>query len=79
MSYPSPQNRVRMKNIILTEQMELSLEQRARKAPRRHARRDLEAKSRWWFAQMRRVVDRAVDWETKPQPRAMQERLALNM
>ena len=79
MSYPPAQNRVRMKNIILTEQMELGLDQRARATVRRRSRRDGEATSRWWFAQMRRVVKRAVDWQPKAQPRPMQERLALNM
>lgn len=69
-----------MKNILLVEQIELPLGKRAAKKPRRRsaARRDLEAKSRWWFAQMRRVVDRATDWQPAPQPRPMQERLALN-
>lgn len=79
MSYPPPHNRVRMKNIILTEQMELGLEKRAagRKQIRRRARRDIESASRWWFAQMRRVVDRAADWEPEQPARPLQGRLAL--
>jgi hypothetical protein len=70
-----------MKNIILTEQMELGLEKRAaanrKKEIRRRARRDIESASRWWFSQMRRVVDRAVDWEPKQPARPSQGRLAL--
>jgi hypothetical protein len=49
------------------EQMEMGF-------PARKARRVVEASNRqrraqraqWWFRQMRRVVDRAMDWQTPP-------------
>jgi hypothetical protein len=59
-----------MKTAETKEQMELRLELRAKyrnsrgKKPARRAG--------WWFSQMRRAVDRAMDWTPRPIPRANQ-------
>ena len=34
-------------------------------------------KARWWFSQMRMVVDRACDWKSSPPPRPEQTYLTL--
>jgi hypothetical protein len=58
-----------MKNILLQEQMELTLaggnspRSRRKAAPRRAG---------WWFGQMRRVVDQAIDRKPRPAARAHQ-------
>ena len=43
-------------------------------AIRRHQRQN---RARWWFNQMRVVVDRALDWQHAPPPRAEQIYLTL--
>ncbi|MGB7768084.1 MAG: hypothetical protein WBN22_04425 [Verrucomicrobiia bacterium] len=36
------------------------------------ATRDRRARANWWFAQMRNIVGRAMDWQTAGQPRPEQ-------
>ena len=36
------------------------------------ATRNRRARADWWFAQMRNIVSRAMDWETAGQPRPEQ-------
>jgi hypothetical protein len=47
-----------------TNQMELSLKAKQLRAAARQKQRR-EQRAQWWFAQMRRVVDTALEW--KPQ------------
>ena len=59
-----------------TQQMELTFNaagsiRRAFHKPSRLAR------ARWWFEQMHRAVDRALDWQPTAQPRPEQVRLEL--
>jgi hypothetical protein len=42
-----------------------------------HIRRARLSRAQWWFAQMRAVVDRALDW--KPAPRARPEQVHLTL
>ena len=59
-----------MKNVMTIEQMELELAgQRACRSTRRKSR---ASRGRWWFEQMRRVVDSATDWEPLPPARPEQ-------
>jgi hypothetical protein len=60
-----------MKNMMTIEQMELGLHgQRECKSVAR--RQNRASRGRWWFEQMRRVVDRATDWERMPPARPEQ-------
>jgi hypothetical protein len=53
-------------------QLELSLDsQRATRSPR-HIRPPSPFTSRWWFHQMRQMVDCAFDWQPAPPPRPEQ-------
>jgi hypothetical protein len=36
------------------------------------------ARAAWWFAQMRRLVNSAIDWEAAPEPRPAQSWLELS-
>jgi hypothetical protein len=65
-----------MKTNGLKEQMELSLESRALRMRRRAKKPSRRA--RWWFSQMRTVVDRAIDWNPQPTPPAHQVYFALD-
>jgi hypothetical protein len=38
--------------------------------PRR--RQSRTARAAWWFSQMRRIVNQAIDWEATPEPRPEQ-------
>ncbi len=58
-------------NAVSQEQMELSLEAKPVVTPTlRRAKRF--SKARWWFAQMHRVVDQALDWRSAPPGRPCQ-------
>jgi hypothetical protein len=57
-------------------QMELSLEAKSR-CRARQARRQRRQRAQWWFAQMRRVVDAAMEWRPESQGRPAQVYLAL--
>jgi len=64
-----------MKNIALEDQMELTLGSGAqRKAAKRKAS---PRRAGWWFGQMRRAVDRALDWKPRPAAPAHQDYFAL--
>lgn len=58
-----------------TEQLELGFNESQRPAPasRRESR---IARAAWWFAQMRQIVDRAMDWQPAPPGRPEQTWLA---
>lgn len=47
--------------IVNTQQLEISLTTRYRRG-RRPARPCRVPRARWWFSQMRRVVDQAAEW-----------------
>lgn len=54
-----------------TEQLELGLNGAAERAPARR-RESRIARAAWWFAQMRQIVDRAMDWQPAPPGRPEQ-------
>lgn len=58
------------------QQLELGLN---RTSPiRRHDRRERRAaRAEWWFEQMHRVVDAAIDWRPTPPARPQQDYLRL--
>jgi len=56
--------------------MELSLNAKSRRLARQ-ARRQRRERAQWWFAQMRRVVDSAMEWRPNAQGRPAQVYLAL--
>ena len=59
------------------EQLELSLDgAKPVTAPRQRESR--RARAAWWFAQMRRLVNAAIDWNVAPQPRPAQAWLELS-
>jgi len=62
---------------MTNEQLELGLDgARSETAPRRREGR--MARAAWWFAQMRRMVGAAVDWEAAPEPPPEQSWLGLS-
>ena len=50
--------------MMINTQLELGLPARNRRQRARRRRTRL-ARARWWFAQMRDAVDKAVDWQAK--------------
>ena len=76
MSYPLLKMRADMNTNELKTQMEMPLETRALRIRRRTKKPSRRAG--WWFGQMRRVVDHAIDWTPKPTPRAHQVYLSLD-
>ena len=63
-------------NINEVRQMELSLEGKKHRLARQ-ARRQRRERAKWWFAQMRRAVDAAMEWRPETEGRPAQEYLAL--
>ena len=59
-----------------TNQLEIALPQ-PQNCTRRHARQLRQNRARWWFAQMRRVVDEAAAWAPAPAARPLQAKLPL--
>lgn len=59
-----------------TQQLEISLTSRSRRS-RRPARPCRVPRARWWFSQMRRVVDQATDWAPSSAVRTEQIHLPL--
>lgn len=59
-----------------TKQLEMTFEtsRRLRRQPRSQDRR---RRAEWWFARMRLVVDRALDWSATPVARPEQTYLSL--
>ena len=63
------------KPMLTIEQLELGLDGAIPPAtPRREGRM---TRATWWFTQMRRLVNAAVDWEAAPEPRPEQPWLGL--
>lgn len=62
---------------MTNEQLELSLAagQQTQLAPRREGR---PSRAAWWFGQMRRVVNSAMDWNAAPEPRPEQSWLEIS-
>jgi hypothetical protein len=58
------------------DQMELTLNSRAMR-PGRMARQKRRQRAQWWFGQMRRVVDAAMEWQPTPSARPEQVHLTL--
>jgi hypothetical protein len=59
-----------------TKQMELRLEaKRVRVSDRQ--KQNPKQRAQWWFSQMRRVVDAALEWQPTPSGRREQVYLAL--
>ncbi len=59
-----------------SQQLEISLTSRYRRG-RRASRPCRVQRARWWFSQMRRVVDQAVDWTPSATVRTEQTHLPL--
>ena len=59
-----------------TEQLEITLPPRNRRR-RAHSRPCRVSRARWWFSQMRRVVDDAMEWTPTPSARPEQIHLPL--
>ena len=66
-----------MKNTALTEQMELGMRNQIRNNYR-NVRNDRVKRARWWFAQMRRVVEIAMPPQAVGSARPEQTYLRLN-
>jgi hypothetical protein len=58
------------------DQMELGLNAKTRRLAQ-IARRQRRQRAQWWFVQMRRVVDAAMEWRPQPQGRPEQVYLEL--
>jgi len=58
------------------DQIEISFESSTNLCPSGRRSRRM-TKARWWFSQMRHVVDRACDWKSSPPPRPEQTYLTL--
>jgi hypothetical protein len=63
-------------NTIEVRQMELSLSAKSHRRARQ-ARRQRRERAQWWFAQMRRAVDVAMDWRPESEGRPAQVYLPL--
>jgi hypothetical protein len=63
-------------NINRIQQMELGLNGKPRRLARQ-ARRQRRQRAQWWFAQMRRVVQGAMEWRPESQGRPAQVYLEL--
>jgi hypothetical protein len=62
--------------MIITNQMELGFEQQQLSA-RGNERNRRQTRADWWFRQMRRVVDLAMEWRPTPPARPQQSYLVL--
>lgn len=60
-----------MKGNMNNEQLELGINGKQSTAGM-PAARSRHARADWWFAQMRNIVSRAIDWETASEPRPEQ-------
>lgn len=63
-------------NTAEINQMELTLNSRAVRLSRM-ARQKRRQRAQWWFSQMRRVVDAAMEWRPSPSARPEQVYLTL--
>lgn len=61
---------------MTNEQMELGFNAKLiHPLPRRESR---AMRAKWWFGQMRQLVNNAVDWTARPEPRAEQAWLEIS-
>jgi hypothetical protein len=58
------------------QQLEISLQATACRRRGNYRQRRV-SRARWWFNQMRRVVDQAIDWAPAPVARSEQSKLPL--
>jgi hypothetical protein len=65
-----------MNTTNITNQMELGFAQQQLSATARE-RQHRQTRAQWWFKQMRRVVDIAMEWRPSPPARAEQSYLGL--
>jgi hypothetical protein len=63
-------------NTAEIKQMELTLQKRGMR-PGRAARQKRRQRAQWWFDQMRRVVDAAMEWQPSSNARPEQVYLTL--
>lgn len=56
---------------MTTQQIEMTFAN-GQDCPLRLNRRPRAGRAAWWFTQMRRAVDAAMDWQPAPQPRGEQ-------
>ena len=56
-----------MENMKTKQQLEIALESK-NTCPRVYRSRARRVRARWWFNQMRAVVDNATDWKAAPRP-----------
>jgi hypothetical protein len=64
-------------NVTRTDQMELGLAAKSRRFGRQAAVQKRRQRARWWFGQMRRAVDAAMEWRPSPPARPAQVYLEL--
>jgi hypothetical protein len=65
-----------MKQIMNKHQLEITLPTAPCRRPGNYRQRRV-SRARWWFSQMRRVVDEAIAWTPAPAARPEQTRLPL--
>jgi hypothetical protein len=73
LSDPARYDWLKNERFIMTNQsqLELGFDASCGWQPARHQPRRL-TRAQWWFAQMRQIVDRALDWQPTPPPRPEQ-------
>jgi hypothetical protein len=54
----------KLARMLTQSQMELTLSEKTKKIA--DARRARRIRAQWWFAQMHRAVDQALDWRPRP-------------
>jgi hypothetical protein len=59
------------------QQLEIGFKAQARRRRRQSRRTSRLSRARWWFSQMRRVVDNAIEWRPAPSVPPQQIRLPL--
>ncbi len=64
--------------MITTNQMELGFEQQQLSANGRARHSSRQTRADWWFRQMRRVVDLAMEWRPAPRARHQQSYMVLS-
>ena len=74
----TPEDRMggEMKQITNKQQLEITLPTAACRRPGNYRQRRV-SRARWWFNQMRRVVDEAIEWAPAPAARPEQPQLPL--
>jgi len=58
------------------QQLEITLQANACRRPGTYRQRRV-SRARWWFGQMRRVVDQAIEWAPAPATHSEQSQLPL--